>query len=107
MSGKIPKYTATLGVCLLLSWIYVVSQGFAQAALAEKFRILCDACTLPGVLLMLGAALWWAIGKGGLGMRFRRRAEKPWDLGVFYRVGGIFVSLSLIFLVLYFFVSPS
>ncbi len=106
MRGKFPKYAAALGFCLLFGVVYAASSGFAQAALGEKFRILCDACTLPGVLLMLGAALWWAIGKGGLGLRFRR-AERPGALRFLYRVGGIFVALSLVFLVLYFFVSPS
>ncbi len=60
--AKLIRYLIGTAVCLIIGGSLAVfianNYGFKTTAdRAEKYRILCDAFTVPGVLLSLGAAL--------------------------------------------------
>ena len=66
MKEKAVKY----GVCALfvagMAWLYLTQRAFAGAAQKEQCRLLCDALTLPGVLLLCAGALVWVSNLGAL-----------------------------------------
>ena len=71
-SNRIAYTISTLFVVILVG-IYVGLRDFKGVSLMEKYRMLCDAFTIPGVLLILFVALVWAS-----------------DLGGFYGIGFVF-----------------
>lgn len=58
------KYTGCALITLLLSWIYLRPRNFAEAVLQERFLLLCDALTIPGLLMILSGALLWVSNEG-------------------------------------------
>ena len=53
------KYGVFAGVCVAFAVFYCTARDFSQLELVEKYRTLCDAFTIPGVLsLCLGFLLW-------------------------------------------------
>lgn len=74
MSGREPepdrkklirKYVICFAVGAAIAALYMTTGGFwtAQAA-GERYRILCDAFSIPGVLLLGSGLLTWAAGQG-------------------------------------------
>ena len=126
------KYGVSVSLSLLLSFFYVyVRVDFADpgaTALVEWYRIICDAFTIPGlILLMLGClmslsntgamdglgyvvsiALKMLIPGGGLKMeRYkeyldRRRANRVRGYGFLYLVGAGCMMVSLVFMALFY-----
>ncbi len=69
MSGKwiarLLKYGITAAVGALMCWGVLSLHGYADAVTeAERYRILADAFTIPGVILMLCWVLVWLSGEG-------------------------------------------
>ena len=129
MRGRLTKY----GVCALfvaaMVFGYLQPRGFAGADAKGQFMLLCDALTVPGVLLLCAGALIWVSGLGaldglgyGLRMAFRAlipgnrlRKEKSYHEYVLQRQkkrlrgygfllisGAVPMALSLVFLGLYY-----
>ena len=48
---RILKYAAVLLICAVMTFTYVYSQGLASKKTAEKYRILADGFTIPGLLV--------------------------------------------------------
>ena len=126
------KYGVSISLSLLLAFFYVyVRVDFADpgaTALVEWYRIICDAFTIPGlILLMLGClmslsntgamdglgyvvsiALKMLIPGGGLKMeRYkeyleRRRANRVRGYGFLYLVGAGCMMVSLVFMALFY-----
>ncbi|MBP0970186.1 MAG: DUF3899 domain-containing protein [Oscillospiraceae bacterium] len=48
---RILKYAAVLLICAVMTFAYVSSQGLASKKTAEKYRILADGFTIPGLLV--------------------------------------------------------
>ena len=126
------KYGVSVSLSLLLAFFYVyVRVDFADpgaTALVEWYRIICDAFTIPGlILLMLGClmslsntgamdglgyvvsiALKMLIPGGGLKMeRYkeyleRRRANRVRGYGFLYLVGAGCMMVSLVFMALFY-----
>lgn len=71
-SNRIAYIISILFVVILVG-LYVGLRDFKGLSLMEKYRMLCDAFTIPGVLLILVGALVWAS-----------------DLGGFYGIGFVF-----------------
>lgn len=66
--GKIllAKYGGSaLGVGVF-AWLYVSSRDFLGQPLVEQYRILCDAFTVPGLLLIIFGSLLWVSNTGAL-----------------------------------------
>ena len=126
------KYGVTSAVGLLMVWLYFSLRldsfgAFAALETVEKFRVLCDAFTIPGgIILMMGCLVWlsnegaldgvsyavtYAIrmlipGMGGNTERYgdyveRKRSNKVRGYGFLFIVGGVFFGIALVFLALY------
>ncbi len=123
------KYSVTIAVGGLLVWLYLWLRDFTgHEPPAERYRILCDAFTVPGVLLMLTAALIALTNEGALsgisymlghafrmlipGMGYKhekyadyveRKAEKKVKgYGFIFFTGAAFFAVAAIFLALFF-----
>lgn len=59
------KYGITILIGGLMAWLVISQYGYAEAATAaERYRILSDAFTIPGVIFMLCALLVLVANKG-------------------------------------------
>ena len=79
------KYGVTIAVGGLMSFAVIALHGYAEAATElERCRILADAFTIPGVVLILCAALVWISNEGmfyGLSYVVSRAARSFIPLG--------------------------
>lgn len=121
--GKTKKYIASfLFVAALAAW-HLFSGGFTEAQGREKWRLLCDALAIPGVLLLC-AGLWVfccrqgaldGLGYGLRRLRFgknrpesfsdyaaRKHAGRCGGYGCFFIAGGISTALSLLAMGIYY-----
>ena len=60
------KYGITLGLGLVMAYVYVSLRDFSAQTLVEKYRILCDAFTTPAVLFIMSGALVSVSNAGAL-----------------------------------------
>ena len=60
------KYGCAVVLGGLLAWFYVSQRDFSAQPLVEKYRILCDAFTVPGLLMVLFAMLLTLSNKGAM-----------------------------------------
>lgn len=124
------KYSCTVVISLLLSWASVYLYGydtFQAEALVVKYRILCDAFTIPGLLLVMAGLLMVVSNKGafeGIGYAVkhaikmlipgvhateryydylqRKRANKIHGFGFLFVVGVIDLVIAGVFMVLFY-----
>jgi hypothetical protein len=82
LKARLTKY----GLCALfvavMAYVYLLSRDFAGAGNKERYQLLCDALTVPGVLLVCAGALVWVSSLGALdglsyGLRLAFRALIP------------------------------
>ncbi len=124
------KYGCTTVVSLLMTWATLYLYGidsFWSKGLVEKYRILCDAFTVPGLLLVMAGLLMVVSNKGafeGLGYAVkhavmmlipgvheqeryydyvqRKRANKAHGFGFLFVVGLIDLLFAGIFMALFY-----
>ena len=114
-------------VGILAVILFVSSSDFGAQTMVEKYKILCDAFTIPGLLMLMFAAMLSISNEGGLdgisylmkqGFRmltFRglgqekyldyvqnRRENRLTGYGFLYIVGAAFMAVALIFLALFY-----
>lgn len=63
---RLIKYGAAALFVGVMAYFYVDARDFAGAALVEKCLHLCDAFTIPGILLIMIGALIWVTNLGAL-----------------------------------------
>lgn len=63
---RLVKYAFSTAFVVLTGMIYLRLQGFEEAELVDRYRLLCDAFSVPGVLLIMFGALVWASNEGAL-----------------------------------------
>lgn len=63
---NLAKYGTCAAGTALLVWAYLGPRDFAAVALRERYRLLCDAFTIPGLGMVLLGALLWASNEGAL-----------------------------------------
>ena len=130
LRGTILKYGITAAVGALMAYGNMTLDGFWQATeTAARYRILCDAFTVPGLILVLSAVLVFVSNEGifhGItyaltyalrmlipgaahkGERYGDYVERKREKGPIKRygflaiVGGAYLVLALIFLALYY-----
>ncbi len=126
--NNVIKYAIAFAVGAALAVFYVSVRDFGLQTLADKYRILCDAFTVPAVLLIMSGALMSIsntgamdglsyIAKQGLGMfipgkglgteRYadyveRKRENRVKGYGFLYISGCVFLALALVFLILFY-----
>ena len=82
MKGRLTKYGLSILFVAVMACVYLLPRDFAGAEGQEKYRLLCDALTVPGVLLLCAGALVWVSNLGALdglsyGLRLAFRALIP------------------------------
>lgn len=64
--GALLKYSTSALFVILTVWGFLALRDFENAALVDQYRMLCDAFTVPGLLLILFGALVWVSNAGAL-----------------------------------------
>ena len=126
---RLIKYVSAFAFVAVKAYIYIVNRDFSGASLVTKFWILCDALTIPGILLIMAAALVWASNLGaldGLGYALsslksmlipgagakmteryaeyveRKQSNRVRGYGFLLISGGITMAVALVFMALFF-----
>lgn len=126
---KLIKYGLSAAVTLGLAGWYIGARDFAGAELVDKYCMLCDAFSIPGiVLVMLGCMLWvsnegvmhgvtWVLGFSWRALipGKRKNVERYYDYvqrkrakgkvtgyGFLFVVGGISLGIALVFMILFY-----
>lgn len=128
VKANLIKYGVSIVVGLLMSYAYIALRDLSVEPLVDKYRILCDAFTVPGMLLILSGAMLsisnagaldgvgYLIKQGfgmlipgkGLGMEKygdyieRRRKNKIKGYGFLYIVGAGFMVVAFVFMALFY-----
>lgn len=123
---KLIQYALTILGGAAIAVQYLSGQDFASQQLMDKYRILCDAFTIPGALMLLFACLLSLSGEGSLdGIGYclsqaakiltfrgtntekyadyleRRQSKRIKGFGFLYVVGIAFLAVAVVFLVLF------
>ena len=121
------KYVLAIVAGLGLAFLYISLRDFSEAPPLEKYRMLCDAFTIPGVMMLAIGALvavanegiFYGIGyalsylgraltfRGSKQERYydyveRKRAKHVSGYGFLFIVGAGFMAIALIFLILFY-----
>ena len=127
LRNRLLKYGIFAVVCAGLVVLYCGSRDFGQMDLVQKYRTLCDAFTIPGMLYVLFALLLTVSNEGALdgvgycvkqalrmltpkglgGEKYdeyleRRRKNRKKGYGFLYIVGGVFMALAGVFMALFY-----
>ena len=129
--GTILKYGISTFIAVFLIWLYLSERDLAGATVLEKYRMLCDAFFIPGILFLMVGGLVWASTKGAMdGISFlvqnlfrslipgarahttqkyydylqerKEKRKKASSYRFLFVVGGICMALSLVFLFLFY-----
>ena len=122
------KYAVTTAVCALWGALILRTDGYSAALpVTEKYRFLCDALTVPGLMVFLvgvltalanegsfnaiSYAVRYAVrrlipGTGGQKETYadyveRRREKRVRGYGFLFHVGGAFFAAGIVFLLLF------
>ncbi len=127
MKSKLIKYGITALIGLLLAVFVLNNYGFFEMSEADdRYKCLCDAFTIPGVVLIMCGALVWISQQGmfdslsyagkmivdqfrinsehlkyGDYVMEKRENRKEGGFGFLIITGAVFTAISLIFLALY------
>lgn len=122
------KYGISIGIGLLLAYTYISLRDFGAMELVDKYRTLCDAFTIPGVLLLMSGLLVTVSNEGALdgvgyilsqGLRMlipgksagsekfadyieRKRGKRVKGYGFLYISAGLFLAITTVFMVLFY-----
>ena len=130
MKSNLLKYGISGGIAFLLIWIYCSTRNLWLQIPMERWRILCDAFTIPGLTYimvgflmmianegffdMLSYACSKAVGVFLPGRGFSDNGEKYYDyvqrkkdkrvsgFGFLFVVGGVLMAFALLFLFLFY-----
>ena len=130
MKSNLLKYGISCGIAFVLIWIYCSTRNLWLQIPMERWRILCDAFTLPGLTYimvgflmmianegffdMLSYACSKAVGVFLPGRGFSDNGEKYYDyvqrkkdkratgFGFLFVVGGVLMAFALLFMFLFY-----
>lgn len=63
---RLIKYSCSIAFVALLGLLYLNTQDYKDASQLDQYRLLCDAFSVPGVLLIMFGAMVWASNEGAL-----------------------------------------
>lgn len=121
------KYGCSTLFVAVMAYSYIAARDFAGAKTWEKMVMICDALTVPGMLLLMVGALIWAANTGALdgityavGFAFRalipggrhkderyadyverQREKRVKGYGFLLITGGITMAVATVFLIAY------
>ena len=117
LRNRLLKYGISAGICAGVAVFYCTTRNFSQMELVEKYRTLCDAFTIPGLLCLCVGVLIWASNDGffyGLsyclnvawralipGARYKTEKQIT-GYGFLFLVGGVCMALALVFMALFY-----
>lgn len=125
---RLIKYGLSIGIGLLMAYAYIALRDFSSALLVEKYRMLCDAFTIPGIVLLMSGALMSVSNAGalegvgyvlsqGFGMFIpgrgigtesfadyleRKRSKRVKGYGFLYISAALFLAAALVFMILFY-----
>lgn len=126
---ELAKYGCSVVSVALFVMLYLTVQNYENAPQLDRYRLLCDALSVPGVLLILLGGLVWVTNEGALlGMGYaircaifspipgkwpekgekygdyvvRKREKKVSGYGFLFYTGLMAVSVSLAFMALFY-----
>ena len=125
---NLAKYGITSALALAMIWTYCSTRDLFQQVPMERWRILCDAFTIPAVLALCGGFLVWASNDGAfygltycLGIAWkvwlpggrnkiekyydyvtRRKEKKITGFGFVFVVGAVCMAIALVFFGLFY-----
>lgn len=125
---NIVKYASCAAFTALLALAYLLPRDFTAQVISEKYRYLCDAFSIPGLLMILFGALLWVANEGAfLGISYclrmavfalipgkrkdayekygdyveRKSQKKVHGFGFLFLSGAIVMAVAAVFLILY------
>lgn len=128
MRKNLLKYGITGAVCVAFAAAFCALRGFGQMSTVVRYRTVCDAFTVPGLLCICVGILLWASNDGlfyGLGYCLditrkalipggRKKMERYYDYvqrhsgkkvtgyGFLYVCGGVCMAIAIVFLILFY-----
>ena len=127
---NLTKYGITCGLAFVLIWIYCSSRDLFLQSTMERWRILCDAFTLPGLTYIMVGFLMMIANEGFFDMfsyaaskaagmllpgrgfadkheKFydyvmRKRDKRVTSFGFLFVVGGVLMAFALVFMGLFY-----
>ena len=128
LRARLLKYGISAVVCAIMVAFYCGVRGFSQMELVERYRTLCDAFTIPGLLCLCVGVLIWVSNDGFFyGLSYclnvawralipgaRQRVERYYDyvtrkkekritgFGFLFLVGGVCMAIAIVFMVLFY-----
>jgi len=123
------KYGISAAACLAFAGFFAYNRGIAEGSMADVYRILSDAFTVPGLMCVFSGALVWLSGEGALdGVTYvvqyavksllfmggrgkretyreyveRRRAKKMGGYGFLLVTGAVSLLVGAVFMVLFY-----
>lgn len=132
MSKRLKVVLAKYGGCTafvaLMVWLYISLRDVSKATLLDWYRMLSDAFTVPGMLLLMAGCLVWISNLGALdglayavsfafrslipGGRYkdekyadyveRHREKRIKGYGFLFVAGGVTMALAIVFLLLFY-----
>lgn len=111
-----------------MAWLYISLRDFDGAKLVDKYRMLSDAFTVPGILLLMFGCLIWISNLGALdglayavsfairslipGARYkdekygdyveRKRENRVKGYGFLFISGGVTMAVAIVFMILFY-----
>lgn len=128
LRSNLIKYGAGFLVCGAMSWMYLSGYDLDTLSAADKYRVLCDAFTTPGVMAVLVGLLLVVSNEGafhGVGYamscavkiltpggrsrmesyrdyRERQSDKKIVGFGFLFVIGAVFLAVAAVFMVLFY-----
>jgi len=128
LRSNLLKYGITIGIGLLMAYAFIALRDLSSEALVDKYRILCDAFTVPGMLLLLSGCLLSLSNAGaldGVGYLFsqaagmlipgkglgterysdyleRKRGKRLKGYGFLYISAAVFMLAAMVFMILFY-----
>lgn len=126
------KYGISVGICLILAYVYAALRidfsNLAEVERVDLYLILCDAFSIPGLIMLMSGFLMTVSNQGALdGVGYvavhavrmlipgaaakterykeyvdRRRANRIKGYGFLYVVAGIFLAIAGVFMALFY-----
>ena len=122
------KYGGSAALVALMAWLYINLRDFDGAKLVDQYRMLSDAFTVPGILLLMFGCLIWISNLGALdglayavsfairslipGARYkdekygdyveRHREKRLKGYGFLFISGGVTMVVAIVFMILFY-----